>query len=318
MSRLLAGLLISAGAVAALIYAVFKHDLSKARAALDGRGAVIETALGTIEYAKTGKGYPVLVVHGAGGGFDQGLEMAGGLAGRGYELVAPSRFGYLRSAAATGLTVPAQADAYAALLDRLGIGKVAAVAISAGAWSALEFAVRHPDRCQALVLLVPAKQLPPGTSNYGGAIAKAMLGSDFITWALLKLRPVLPGTLDRIMLGTEPHIVQAARPGEKARMQRILDGLLPISARFDGIEFDLKTAASPHPTPLDQIKCPLLAVSAEDDVFGTASRAREIAAAVPQGSTVIFPTGGHALAGRYDNSLTEAVSFLVRAGAARE
>jgi hypothetical protein len=57
MSRLLAGLLISAGAVAALVYAAFRHDLSKARAALDGRSAVIETALGTIEYAKTGKGF---------------------------------------------------------------------------------------------------------------------------------------------------------------------------------------------------------------------------------------------------------------------
>jgi 2-hydroxy-6-oxonona-2,4-dienedioate hydrolase len=125
-----------------------------------------------------------------------------------------------------------------------------------------------------------------------------MLGSDFITWALLKLSPILPGTLDRIMLGTEPDVVQAAPPAEKARMQRILDGLLPISARFGGIEFDLKTAASPHPTPLDQIKCPLLAVSAEDDVFGTASRAREIAGAMPQGKVVIFPAGGHALAGR--------------------
>ena len=211
-----------------------------------------------------------------------------------------------------GLTAAAQADAYAALLDRLGVGKVAVAAISAGAWSALEFAARHPERCRALVLLVPAKPLPLGTRNYGGAIARAMLGSDFVTWALLKLRPVLPGSLDRIMLGTDAAVARSAPPAEKARMQRILDSLLPLSARFDGIGFDLKTAASPSPLALDRIACPVLAVSAEDDAFGTAERARQIAGAVQQGTAVIFPTGGHALAGRYDGALRRLPRFWRR------
>ena len=276
--------------VAALVYAAFKHDH---RPRFGGRSAVIETALGAIEYARLERAILFSWCTAPAAASIKRLKWLGDWPDAAMSF-APSRFGYLRSAAATGLTVPAQANAYAALLDRLGIGKVAAVAISAGAWSALEFAVRHPDRCQALVLLVPAKQLPPGTRNYGGAIAKAMLGSDFVTWAFLKLRPNPSGTLDHIMLGTEPDVVQAAPSSEKVRMQRILDGLLPISARFGGIEFDLKTAASPPPTPFDQIKCPVLAVSAEDDVFGTASRAREIAAAVPRGSAVVFPKGGHA------------------------
>jgi pimeloyl-ACP methyl ester carboxylesterase len=45
-----------------------------------------------------------------------------------------------------------QADAFVQLLDHLGIDKVVVVGISAGAWSSLQFAVRHPDRCRALVL----------------------------------------------------------------------------------------------------------------------------------------------------------------------
>jgi pimeloyl-ACP methyl ester carboxylesterase len=309
---MLIGLSIVAAA-AGIVYAAFQHDLSGARARLAGRSEVVETPFGAVEYARVGKGDPVLVVHGAAGGFDQALEMAGGLSPRGYELIAPSRFGYLRSPAMPGLTPAIQADAYAALLDRLGIGKVAVAAISAGAWSALEFAARYPERCRALVLLVPAKPLPPGTNNYGGAIARAMLGSDFVTWALLKLRPVLPGSLDRIMLGTDAAVARSAPPAEKARMQRILDSLLPLSARFDGIGFDLKTAASPSPLALDRIACPVLAVSAEDDAFGTAERARQIAAGVRQGATVIFPTGGHALAGRYDGALREVAAFLARA-----
>jgi 2-hydroxy-6-oxonona-2,4-dienedioate hydrolase len=50
-----------------------------------------------LEYAVIGEGEPMLVVHGAEGGFDRGIDMTGAMAGRGYRLIAPSRFGYLRS-----------------------------------------------------------------------------------------------------------------------------------------------------------------------------------------------------------------------------
>jgi len=55
-----------------------------------------------------------------------------------------------------------------------GIDKVVVVGISAGAWSSLQFAIRHPDRCRALVLLVPANYLPAGTAIHGGAVVSAM------------------------------------------------------------------------------------------------------------------------------------------------
>jgi hypothetical protein len=44
-----------------------------------------------------GEGAPMLIVHGAEGGFDQGIDMTGAMAGHGYQLIVPSRFGYLRS-----------------------------------------------------------------------------------------------------------------------------------------------------------------------------------------------------------------------------
>jgi pimeloyl-ACP methyl ester carboxylesterase len=50
----------------------------------------------------------------------------------------------------------------------------------AGAWSALQFAIRHPDRCRALVLPVPADYLPAGTSIHGDAGARAIFKSDFL------------------------------------------------------------------------------------------------------------------------------------------
>ena len=163
-----------------------------------------------------GEGEPLLVVHGAEGGFDQGIDMTSAMAARGYRLIVPSRFGYLHSTLPANLTTAIQADAYAQLLDHLGIDKVVVVGISAGAWSSMQFAIRHPERCQGLVLLVPADYLPAGTTIHGGAVASAMINSDFAAWAVLKLMQVMPGRLTQTMLGTDQAVVLAADPGEKA------------------------------------------------------------------------------------------------------
>jgi pimeloyl-ACP methyl ester carboxylesterase len=257
-----------------------------------------------------GEGEPMLIVHGAAGGFDQGVEMTGAMAGRGYRLIVPSRFGYLRSTFPANLTTAMQADAYAQLLDRLGIDKVFVVGISAGAWSSIRFAILHPERCRALALLAPAGYLPKGTSIHGGVAVRAIFNSDFIAWAALKLMPIVPGGMTRMMLGTDSAVVRAAEPGEKARVRQALDHLLPVSLRFRGMQFDIKTAVTYEPYPIEKIACPVLTISAEDDRFGTASRARYIAAGVPDGRAIIFPTGGHALVGHYADALREVTSFL--------
>jgi 2-hydroxy-6-oxonona-2,4-dienedioate hydrolase len=292
------------------VYAIFARDLAGARDRLVGRSKTVETSFGTLEYAVMGEGEPMLIVHGAGGGFDQGIDMTGALAGRGYRLIAPSRFGYLGSTLPGNLTTAMQADAYAQLLDRLGIDKVVVVGISAGAWSSMQFAIRHPERCRALVLLVPADYLPAGTSIHGGAVVRAIFNSDFVAWAGLKLMPIIPGEMTRMMLGTDTAVVRAAEPSEKARVQQILDHLLPVSPRFGGMQFDIKTAATHEPYPIEKIACPVMTISAEDDRFGTASRAKYIATGVPDGRAIIFPTGGHALVGHHDDALRKVTAFL--------
>ena len=297
-------------AAAACIYAVFAHDLAAARARLAGRSQTIQTTFGAMEYAAMGEGEPILIVHGAEGGFDQGLDMTGAIAGRGYLLIAPSRFGYLRSTMPDGATNAMQADAYVQLLDHLGIDKVDVVGISAGAWSSMQFAIRHPERCRALVLLVPANYLPAGTAIHGGAVVSAMVHSNFAAWALLKLMPVMPGGMTQMMLGTDDAVVRAADASEKARVQRILDNLQPVSRRIAGMNFDIKSASTREPYPIEKIGCPVLTISAEDDRFNTGSRAKYIAASVPDGRVILFPTGGHALVGHYADALRESASFL--------
>jgi pimeloyl-ACP methyl ester carboxylesterase len=310
MRRIVLGILAVLIVAIAGVYAIFVRDLAAARARLAGRSQTIETSFGTLEYAVMGEGEPMLIVHGAEGGFDQGLDMTGAMAGHGYKLIAPSRFGYLRSTMPGSPTTAMQADAYVQLLDHLGIDKVVVVGISAGAWSSTQFAIRHPERCRALALLVPADYLSAGTTIHGGAVVSAMVHSNFVAWALLKLMPIMPGGMTRMMLGTDLAVVRAADLSEKARVQQVLDRLLPVSQRIAGMNFDIKTAATSEPYSLEKIACSVLTISAEDDRFGTATRAKYIAASVPDGRAILFPTGGHALVGHYDDALREVASFL--------
>jgi 2-hydroxy-6-oxonona-2,4-dienedioate hydrolase len=111
--------------------------------------------------AESGSGPPVLVVHGTGGGFDQGMMAAKGPFGDGYRVIAPSRFGYLRSPMPADASHPAQADTLAALLDALQVPRAVVMALSAGAQPATQLALRHPERVQALLLITPALHLPP-------------------------------------------------------------------------------------------------------------------------------------------------------------
>ena len=296
--------------VAVSIYAIFARDLASAQARVTGRSKTVTTSLGVMEYALLGKGEPILVIHGASGGFDQALDMTGALADLGHRLIALSRFGYLRSDMPASPTAAMQADAYVELLDSLGIDKVAVAGISAGAWSAMQFAIRHPERCRALVLLVPADFLPEGVSIHGGAVVRAIFNSDFLAWAALKTMPLIPGVMTQMMLGTDAAVLQAADASEKARVQQVLDHLLPISARVRGIEFDVKTAATRELYSIEKISCPVLTISAEDDHFGTARRARAIASGVKSGRALVFPEGGHALVGAYEEVLRESALFL--------
>jgi 2-hydroxy-6-oxonona-2,4-dienedioate hydrolase len=60
---------------AASVFTVFRRDMADAHARLVGRSQTVETSFGTMEYAVLGEGMPMLTIHGAGGGFDQGLDL---------------------------------------------------------------------------------------------------------------------------------------------------------------------------------------------------------------------------------------------------
>jgi 2-hydroxy-6-oxonona-2,4-dienedioate hydrolase len=86
---------VGTAAAAGSAYVRYRHDLKDRNRALKSAHRQVETGLGAIEYAREGTGPAALVIHGAGGGFDQGLYLGRKMLGAGFDLIAPSRFGYL-------------------------------------------------------------------------------------------------------------------------------------------------------------------------------------------------------------------------------
>ena len=272
----------------------FKSALLRSHSRLRHRSKLVQTSSGVLEYAEAGAGAPLLMIHGTGGGFDQGLLFARRLISLGHRVIAPSRFGYLRSAFPADPSSEQQADAFVQLLDQLGIDRIAVAGGSAGALSAGQFALRHPDRCSALTLLVPAANVrghdPVEMSPAQQFIFQRLLNSDFAYWALLKLSS---DWLIRTLLATDPALVKSASTTEQARVREILGTMLPISARTKGMINDGLLAGNPANIDFASIKAPTLIISAEDDRFGTADTARHLAAIIPNTKLVIYPTGGH-------------------------
>ncbi len=213
---------ILAAGSAGLAHAAYRRAIHRARERIAEGSRIAERPCGPIEYAVAGVGPPVLFVHGAGGGYDQGLDFSRALVDDGLRVIAMSRFGYLRTPLPADASAAAQADAHACLLDALGLSRVAVVGGSAGAPSSLQLALRHPDRISALVLVVPAAYMlrPDGASSLrtpAGTqfLFDSALRSDRLFWAATRLAR---RTVTRAILATPPEVVEGAGAEERARV----------------------------------------------------------------------------------------------------
>ena len=298
-----------------LIWWRFDNDLTTAGARAAQGGVLVATRCGAIEYQEAGTGAPLLMVHGSGGGHDQGMAFAGALAQQGIRVIAMSRFGYLRTPMPTDASAAAQADAHVCLLDALGIRQAGVLGGSAGAPSALQMVIRHPDRVSALVLLVPLAYKPPTLADSAPPLPPwvestmmRLIGSDFLFWAALH---VARDQVIKYVLATPPEQVADASPPERARVNAILDHILPLSARAQGMRNDTAAVTSLVPLPLESIRAPTLIISTRNDGFGTYASAQYTASLIADAKFVGFEEGGHALVGHDEVIRAEIVKLLI-------
>jgi pimeloyl-ACP methyl ester carboxylesterase len=289
----------------------FRATMTAAEARIARRSSVLQTGAGPLEYAVAGRRPPVLMIHGTGGGFDQGLLFGNGLREAGFQIIAPSRFGYLRSALPADASPAHQADVLVALLDHMGLDRVAIAGGSAGALTAAEFALRHADRCAHLILIVLAANLTGRDPVSFTAVQRMAVGrvlkSDAWFWAFATLAP---DTLLRTLLATDPALLDRASAEERQRADLIREGLMPISHKTQGLRNDGHWAGAPAVTAFEDIAVPTLILSCADDLFGTAETARLLADRIPAARLVIYPDGGHIWLGHDSDLARETSDFL--------
>jgi hypothetical protein len=90
----------------------------------------------------------------------------------------------------------------------------------------MQFAIGHPRKCGALILLVPLALAPPdiaafvtGISPWAKKVLTTQVGSDLVFWLAAKFARNI--VIHRV-LGTPPQIVASAMKDEQERMRRIM------------------------------------------------------------------------------------------------
>jgi pimeloyl-ACP methyl ester carboxylesterase len=278
-------------AALAWIAAAYRADMNRAYARIRASGTVIASPYGDIEYTAGGSGPPVLVIHGSGGGYDQGELMVRAVLGGQFHWIAASRFGYLRSTFRAGATFDEQAHAYAYLLDHLGISKVAVVALSHGGPSALLFAVLHPERVSSLTLIsagvAASTDANQSQANRKGDMLKIIFQHDYLYWAISR---VFKAQLMELM-GANKEVIASLTPEQSGLVEQIIDSMNPVAPRSSGTVFD-NQAAMPDER-IAAIRVPTLIFHAADDGLQLYRNAEYAAAHIHGAKLVRFERGGH-------------------------
>lgn len=283
---------------------LYRRDMEEAKERLkqfDVREINIQW--GRIEYTEWGTGDPLLVIHGVVGGWD-GAPSWRTFAPPGYRSITPARFGYLGSTMPEDATPALQADAFVSLLDALGIDQVPVLGFSAGSTSAVQLALRHPERVSCLALLCANSPHPNAPALPLRRIAQYIFSGPFF-WALRRFaRPAL------LRLAGFPKGFPRDEEARREEVQ-IVDSFYPVGDRTSGIVFDTyESNPDIARYPLEDIAVPTLVVHAEDDPLASYTDARAMSDRIPGARFVSVPHGGHVFMHRDQNALREVRAFL--------
>jgi pimeloyl-ACP methyl ester carboxylesterase len=279
----------------------YRRDMKAARARIAAvTRHVISTRWGAVEYAERGYGDPVLVAHGI---FHNCVGAL--LSVRDFSdcrFIAPSRFGYLGSSMPPNATAAAQADAFAVLLDALEIDQVDVIAESAGTTSALQLALRHPERVKHLAVLVGNLPGSP-TAVVQPSLAK-LFNRQLPLWAL---RTLAPSIMVRLVAGLPKGFAMSR---EDARfVTDFIDSLFPVSP--EGVDFDAWVSnADVNDYNLEAITVPTLIVHTKDDQVASHEASKRAAERIPGARFVSLESGGHLMLGQMKIVRDELVAFF--------
>jgi pimeloyl-ACP methyl ester carboxylesterase len=198
---------------------------------------------------------------------------------------------WLRTPLPSKSTPEAQADTYAALLDVLNIDSTLIIGLSAGGPSALQFALRHTERCRGLVMLSAISRSLPPLPFVLRAIYPFILRSDFIPWCIYAV------IADAVYRANGVNRTLLARikadQGKMDLLHTLYQTTFLTSLRREGIVNDVQQVAMLPPYPVERIIAPTLVIHAIDDPIVPFDSGEFTAQTVPGAQFLRLRQGGH-------------------------
>jgi pimeloyl-ACP methyl ester carboxylesterase len=261
----------------------------------------VKTALGPVEYQKTGSGPAVLYAHGTPGGYDQGIAFARFFNENHCTFISPSRPGYLRTPLASGPSPEQQADLYAALLDELGIQSASIIGFSGGGPSALQFAIRHPERCRGVAMI-------------GGIAQRNCKYERAQAWPVWKR--LLTDLIEHLLV-SDPFLFSILPFTRFLHKGSAVAGMLCSGTlyhlRAAGHENDLAHFATMEEYPLEQITAPMFVVHGTKDEDVPFADAELLLQKVPGATLLALDRGDHAAFYTYARTVMPALQDFLSA-----
>ncbi len=291
--------------VAGVVLSWFTSWRSDKLAELHSASEIAKTSAGDVEFVVRGEGPPVLVFHGAPGGYDQAMLLGSSLVDQGFQVIAPSRPGYLRTPLVNHILPEQQADAMAALLDSIGAPSVAVLGFSSGAPAAIQFALRNPGRVWALILISPVVTryqpfIEPVLDEPAQVVLTGLKG-DIGSWMAVEMArkepaKILDATLSAESLtnvlqrDTRNYVLQHSDQLEW--FQSLIGTFAPLSPRDAGARNDMIQIRALD-LPLASLSVPVFFVQGTEDKLLPIEKARAAAAKIPNATFFAVQGGGH-------------------------
>ncbi len=263
-------------------------------ATLPPQGRFVDVPGARLHVVEKGRGPAVLLIHGLSGQLGHFTYGVVDRLAREHRVVAVDRpgSGYSVRSPGAAATLSAQADAMAALIDKLQLGRPLVVGHSLGGAVALCLAQRHPQRVDGLALVAPLTHAPESVpSAFNGLMIARPWVRTLVAWTLalpvlLLRRKVVLG----LVFGPEPVPRDFTTRG---------GGLLGVRpSHFVGASTDLD--AVPHDLPelekgYGSMRLPVQVLYGRSDgVLSPAAQGQSLTTALP-GAQLTLVDGGHML-----------------------
>lgn len=246
----------------------------------------------SINVVETGRGSPIVLVHGLPSNAYDWDQLPKQLAASGHRVIAYDRIGYGYSSRASGApgqyTLESNAADLGALLDALGLQSVTLVGWSYGGGVVQEYAHRHPERVSRLVLLSAVGPAQPEEKDLLSVILRSPIGVGILQW--VNSIPPLSRSFMHESLTQVFATPEAIPPGwaEYTRAMLALPGTLDafVLEAQRGIYKDL---------PSHTLKLPTLILQGTDDYSVPPAVAEDLHRRIVGSELVTIAGGSHML-----------------------